>query len=66
MFDHLFSTLVSDLAERGLLNDTLVLAMGEFGRTPKIGTQGSTDGRDHWPVVMSAYLQVSVKKRMKF
>jgi len=27
--------------------------MGEFGRTPKIGTQGSTDGRDHWPVVMS-------------
>jgi uncharacterized protein (DUF1501 family) len=31
----------------------LVLAMGEFGRTPQIGTQGSTDGRNHWPVVMS-------------
>ena len=36
-----------------MLDDTLVIAMGEFGRSPKIGTQGSTDGRDHWPVVMS-------------
>lgn len=53
VFDHLITTLVSDLEERGLLQDVLVLAMGEFGRTPKIGTQGSTDGRDHWPVVMS-------------
>ncbi len=53
VFDHLITTLVSDLSERGLLDDVLVLAMGEFGRTPKIGTQGSTDGRDHWPVVMS-------------
>ncbi len=56
VFDHLFTTLVSDLEERGLLEDTLVVAMGEFGRTPKIGTQGSTDGRDHWPVVMSMAL----------
>jgi hypothetical protein len=53
IFDHLFTTLVSDLQERGLIDDVLVLAMGEFGRTPRIGTQGSTDGRDHWPVVMS-------------
>jgi uncharacterized protein (DUF1501 family) len=53
VFDHLLTTLVADLQERGLLNDVLVIAMGEFGRTPKIGTQGSTDGRDHWPVVMS-------------
>lgn len=53
LFDHLLTTLVSDLEERGLLDDTLVIAMGEFGRTPRIGTQGSTDGRDHWPVVMS-------------
>lgn len=52
-FDHLITTLVLDLEERGLLDDVLVLAMGEFGRTPRIGTQGSTDGRDHWPVVMS-------------
>lgn len=53
LFDHLFTTLVSDLGERGLLNDVLVIAMGEFGRTPQIGTQGSSDGRNHWPVVMS-------------
>jgi hypothetical protein len=53
VFDHLLTTLVLDLEEQGLLDDTLVIAMGEFGRTPKIGTQGSTDGRDHWPYVMS-------------
>ncbi len=53
VFDHLITTLVSDLGERGLLDDVLVLAMGEFGRTPQIGTQGSTDGRNHWPIVMS-------------
>ena len=53
VFDRLITTLVSDLSERGLLDDVLVLAMGEFGRTPKIGTQGSSDGRDHWPIVMS-------------
>src|SRR2546430_7873380 len=50
------TTLVSDLEGRGLLDDVLVLAMGEFGRTPMMGTQGSTDGRDHWPVVMSLAL----------
>ena len=53
VFDHLITTLVSDLGDRGLLDDVLVLAMGEFGGTPRLGTQGSTDGRDHWPVVMS-------------
>jgi len=56
VFDHLLTTLVGDLEERGLLDDVLVLAMGEFGRTPQIGTQGSTDGRNHWPVVMSMTL----------
>ena len=56
LFDHLITTLVSDLEERGLLDNVLVLAMGEFGRTPKMGTQGSTDGRDHWPNVMSMSL----------
>ena len=30
--------------------------MGEFGRTPQLGTQGSTDGRNHWPYVMSMLL----------
>lgn len=53
LFDHLITTLVGDLAERDLLENVLVLAMGEFGRTPTMGTQGSTDGRNHWPVVMS-------------
>jgi hypothetical protein len=53
LFDHLLTTLVDDLAQRGLLDDVLVLAMGEFGRTPQVGTQDSTDGRNHWPEVMS-------------
>ncbi len=53
VFDHLVTTLVGDLKDRGLLDDTLVIAMGEFGRTPTLGTQGSTDGRNHWPFVMS-------------
>lgn len=56
LFDHLLTTLVSDLEQRGKLDDVLVIAMGEFGRTPIMGTQGSTDGRDHWPNVMSMCL----------
>lgn len=56
LFDHLLTTLVSDLDQRGLLDNTLVIAMGEFGRTPQMGTQDSTDGRNHWPVVMSMCL----------
>ena len=56
LFDHLLTTLVSDLQERNLLDDVLVVAMGEFGRTPQLGTQGSTDGRNHWPYVMSMCL----------
>ena len=56
VFDHVITTLVSDLGERGMLDDTLVIAMGEFGRTPTLGTQGSSDGRNHWPYVMSMCL----------
>ena len=56
VFDQLITALVTDLAEHSLLDDVLVMAMGEFGRTPRIGTQGSTDGRDHWPYVMSMAL----------
>jgi len=44
-FDCGFSALVEDMHERGLLKDTLVVAMGEFGRTPKINKDV---GRDHW------------------
>jgi hypothetical protein len=56
LFDHLITTLIADLEQRGLLDQTLVVAMGEFGRTPQLGTQGSTDGRNHWPYVMSMLL----------
>ncbi|MBX3436770.1 MAG: DUF1501 domain-containing protein [Planctomycetaceae bacterium] len=56
LFDHLITTLVGDLEERGLLDEVLVIAMGEFGRTPNMGTQDSVDGRNHWPVIMSMCL----------
>jgi uncharacterized protein (DUF1501 family) len=45
LLDHVFSTLLDDLGERGLLETTLVVCMGEFGRTPRINEIGS---RDHW------------------
>src|SRR5205823_8734223 len=51
--DQAFAALIEDLEERGLLESTLVLAMGEFGRTPKINPMG---GRDHWPDCYSAVL----------
>lgn len=49
-----FSALLEDLDQRGLLEDTLIVAMGEFGRTPRVGQVTSpagadTAGRDHWP-----------------
>ena len=53
IFDHLITTLVSDLDQRGLLDNVLVIALGEFGRTPKMNNDA---GRDHWPVVMSMVL----------
>lgn len=52
-FDLAFSALIDDLQTRGMLDETLVIAMGEFGRTPKLNTRG---GRDHWPRVFSAVL----------
>jgi uncharacterized protein (DUF1501 family) len=52
-FDLAFSALVGDLGDRGLLDETLVIAMGEFGRTPKLNSRG---GRDHWPRVFSVVL----------
>jgi len=58
-FDRGFSALLEDLDQRGLLKETLVIAVGEFGRTPKVGTDnggGITggSGRDHWGGVFSA------------
>lgn len=52
-FDQAFAALLADLDDRGLLDETLVIAMGEFGRTPKLNPSG---GRDHWPRVFSMAL----------
>ena len=46
MYDQAYSALLEDLAQRGLLDDTLVACLSEFGRTPKVNPAG---GRDHWP-----------------
>jgi hypothetical protein len=51
--DKALAALISDLSQRGLLEQTLVIVMGEFGRTPKINTTG---GRDHWPRVFSVFM----------
>ena len=52
-FDQALSALIEDLDQRGLLEDTTVIAWGEFGRTPKINKNA---GRDHWPNVSCALL----------
>ncbi|MFL5243224.1 MAG: DUF1501 domain-containing protein [Gemmataceae bacterium] len=51
--DQAYSALIEDLQERGLLESTLVVAMGEFGRTPKMNPAA---GRDHWPDCYTAVL----------
>ena len=48
MYDQAYSALIEDLSQRGLLGDTLVANLAEFGRTPKVNPAG---GRDHWPKV---------------
>jgi uncharacterized protein (DUF1501 family) len=53
--------LLEELDERGLLKETLVVAIGEFGRSPRLGvsTSGNTnspDGRDHWPYCYTALI----------
>lgn len=52
-FDRAYSALIEDLEARGLLDSTLVLAWGEFGRTPRVNADA---GRDHYPNVFSAAL----------
>jgi uncharacterized protein (DUF1501 family) len=54
--DPAMSTLITDLKDRGLLDSTLVIWMGEFGRTPKINTRGDKPGRDHYPRAWSTVL----------
>jgi hypothetical protein len=60
-FDRAFPAFIADLDERGLLATTLVVAVGEFGRTPRLGqfTQSNNTqrtGRDHWPHAFTALL----------
>jgi hypothetical protein len=52
-FDQGLATLITDLDDRGLLDRTLVVALGEFGRTPKVNKDA---GRDHWPGAMSVLM----------
>ena len=52
-FDQAYSALLEDLFDRGLLDETLVSCVGEFGRTPKIN---GANGRDHWPFCYSGVL----------
>jgi uncharacterized protein (DUF1501 family) len=53
LFDHGLAALVEDLHERGLDKDVLVVAWGEFGRSPRVNAAA---GRDHWPGVSCALL----------
>ncbi len=52
-FDQAYSALIEDLEQRGLMDSTLVVAWGEFGRTPRVNNDA---GRDHYPNVFSAAL----------
>jgi hypothetical protein len=68
MLDSGLSTLIEDLDDRGLLDETLVVAVGEFGRSPQKGvsTSGngnSADGRDHWPYCYTAVMAGAGVKR---
>ena len=60
MFDSACAALFEDLDDRGLLGETMVLAMGEFGRTPKLNFAG---GRDHWTGCWSVLLGGGPLKR---
>jgi hypothetical protein len=52
MYDQAYGTLIEDLTERGMLDNTLVCNLSEFGRTPRINPAG---GRDHWPQCFTVY-----------
>jgi hypothetical protein len=52
MYDQAYSALVEDLSQRGMLDDTLVCNLAEFGRTPRVNPAG---GRDHWPQCFTVY-----------
>jgi len=52
MYDQAYSALIEDLHDRGMLDDTLVCNLAEFGRTPRVNPAG---GRDHWPQCFTCY-----------
>jgi len=54
--DQSVAALLTDLKDRGLLDSTLVVLVGEFGRTPRISRGSKAIGRDHWPHCYSAML----------
>jgi uncharacterized protein (DUF1501 family) len=61
MFDAGFSSLIQDLDDRGMLAETMVIAVGEFGRSPQrgvstSGNENDADGRDHWPYCYTAVI----------
>lgn len=58
--DKAVAALLDDLTANGMIDDTLVIVMGEFGRTPKINARG---GRDHWPRAYSVLLAGAATKR---
>jgi hypothetical protein len=68
MFDAGVAALIEDLDERGMLKDTLVVVVGEFGRSPQrgvstSGNQNNDDGRDHWPYCYTALVAGAGVKR---
>jgi hypothetical protein len=68
MLDGGLSSLIADLDERGLLKETLLVAVGEFGRSPQrgvstSGNENSDDGRDHWPYCYTAVVAGAGVKR---
>lgn len=68
MLDAGLSSLIADLDQRGMLKDTLVVAVGEFGRSPirGVSTSGNTnvdDGRDHWPYCYTAVMAGAGSRR---
>jgi uncharacterized protein DUF1501 len=54
--DQPIGALITDLKQRGLLDSTLIIWMGEFGRTPKINARGAKPGRDHYPKAWSSVM----------
>jgi hypothetical protein len=52
MYDRAYSALIEDLSDRGMLDNTLVCNLAEFGRTPRVNPAG---GRDHWPQCFTTY-----------